>query len=78
MTFYARNSCTNECNVLLLTLQQFCSPQSYTADNLYYIYTTEVGQTVMNRTVLALLYKPCWPGLAPEEVRQEAKIPCMP
>ena len=30
---------------------------------LYYVYTTEVGQTVLNRTVLALLYKPCWPGL---------------
>ena len=31
---------------------------------LYCVYTTEVGQTVLNRTVLALLYKPCWPGLA--------------
>ena len=27
-------------------------------------YTTEVGQTVLNQTVLALLYEPCWPGLA--------------
>ena len=26
-------------------------------------YTTVVGQIVLNRTVLALLYKPCWPGL---------------
>ena len=26
-------------------------------------YTTEVGQTMLNQTVLAMLYKSCWPGL---------------
>ena len=30
----------------------------------YVAYTTEVGQTVLNRIMLALLCKPCWPGLA--------------
>ena len=29
----------------------------------YYVYTTVVGQTVLNQTVLALMYKSCWPGL---------------